>query len=218
MRYSLGNGVIRSENTAKSIAQAGSYLTQFIGSHEQVNTAIDYGCGKLRYALTLSRICGKLVLVDSAIQLNRQQKLAGSVGTIRDFAGENLSNAVVRSVEEFEPGKWASDFTLCANVLSAIPSEEDRNTALQLIRSSLAAAGEALFVTQYTNSYFRAIQKSGRTIPHLDGWLVSGKKRVSYYGAINKDRLVSLLAAAGFGVRKAWISGQSAYVLCSRDD
>jgi hypothetical protein len=104
-------------------------------------------------------------------------------------------------------------FVLCANVLSAIPSRHVRAHSLRAIRDVLTAKGQVLFVNQHTNSYFTLMRHKESSRPFLDGWISEARGHFSYYGILNKDRVIELATTHGFRVIEAWIDGQSNYVL-----
>jgi len=203
---------IRSENAAKPIAQASAYLVGWLKSNVRCKTALDYGCGKLRYAVHLARRVERLTCVDSQVQLSRQQKVAEATTTVRDYAQGHLS-ARVLNIEQFAGDRTLYDFVLCANVLSAIPRARVRSKALRRLKRCVRPGGRALFVAQFRNTYFRDVLASGRAEEYLDGFLLNTSKHSSYYGLLDPPRLVSLLKRHGYEVAAAWTRGESAYVL-----
>jgi hypothetical protein len=52
----------------------------------------------------------------------------------------------------------------------------------------------------------------------LDGWILKSVKGNSYYGILDKEKTVNMLTRHHFSVKKAWIKGQSNYVLARIDD
>ncbi len=211
MRYLIKDREIRTENSAKPISQANRYLTALLLSMPRVDSALDYGCGKLRYSLTLSKRSNSITLVDSEIQLSRLQIVCGQHTTIKRYAQRNLPSARVLSIEEFQEDDRKYDFILCANVLPIVPSEQSRAEIIRSLASKLYPSGKALFTTQFRNSYFRKMMASSEAQPYLDGWLLSTKRGSFFYGLIPMDKLAALISANGFYVQEAWVHGQSAY-------
>ena len=176
MRYKVKGIEIRSENAARSGSQASRFVLEWINSNEIVKSALDYGCGKLRYSIKLSRHCNRLTLVDSEIQLNRIQRIGGELTTIRDYVDNYLKNARVLTIEEFFIDPEEYDLVLCANVLSTIPIPSVRSKVLRRLYHVLSVNGICLFVTQFRNSYFKKISLSNGAFNHLDGWILKSSR------------------------------------------
>ncbi|MBI1822327.1 MAG: methyltransferase domain-containing protein [Nitrospirae bacterium] len=196
------------------MAQASAALTNWILTRPPVRRALDYGCGKLRYAPYLARQCSQLGLVDSNVQLDRSQVIAGRRTTVKRYAQRHWPSCRIYAIEEFWHGiEEKYDFVLCSNVLSAIPSYHLRNRSLKAIMSCLRQKGECLFVNQYTNSEFHKARNRPEAIDHLDGWILASQKSASYYGILDRAKTIRILRAIGFRILEAWIDGQSAFVL-----
>lgn len=214
MRYKVRGLEVRSENAAKSVYQPARKVVDWINSHERVNRCLDYGCGKLRYAHFLLEISELLDLVDSKEQLNRHQKIGEEYISVENFVKKYWPSARAITVPEFNKQDKKYDIILCANVLSAIPSRRTFNNTIKILSKCLTHNGEALFVTQYTNSFFSKIKTNPKARRHFHGWLVDSLNGPSYYGLINRPKLCSALEANGFQVKKSWTAGQSAFALC----
>ena len=208
--------LIRSENAAKSSTQPCAATLRWILEHATVQSALDLGCGKLRYSIALAQVCKRLTLVDSSVQLTRRQRIHADYATILDFARERLPNARVVPLECFAASRGRYDLILCANVLSAIPCPRARAAILRSVRDKLTSRGECLFVTQYTNSYFGKMSQQESSVRHLDGWILTTQRGNFYYGIINKPKLVSLLKRFGYVVSASWVEGQSAFAVGTR--
>lgn len=213
VHYRVAGWEIRSENAAKPMSQASQYLIDWLGANVNCAEALDYGCGKLRYAVHLVRCTRRLTCVDSEVQVSRIQRLGKRDTSVRAYVTQYWRSARVLSVEQFAEDGRRYNFILCANVLSAIPSTRIRADMLERLRSRLCSDGQVLLVTQYRNSYFDAVARSSRAIPHLDGWILRGRSPASYYGILDKDRLTRLATRHGFSIVQAWTHGQAAYVL-----
>lgn len=216
MRYWVEGREIRSENTAKPMLQASRYLMQWINSHEVVNDALDFGCGKLRYAAAIASRAHRLTLVDSDIQLSRTQILDGSPTSVRDYVASHWTGARVLTFEDFQDDRCKYDLVLCANVLSAIPIAKVRSKVLRSIAQRLQPLGECLFVTQFRDSYFKKIAQSPNAKPFLDGWLLVTPRGSFYYGILPKDRLERLVSQHGFVVINSWKIEKFAFVLAQQ--
>ena len=99
MRYKIAGHIIRSENTAKPLSQASGYLTEWLLSRTRVKFALDFGCGRLRYAGCLAARCEHLTLVDSEPQIERVQQLDGTRASIPEFVANTWANARVLTFE-----------------------------------------------------------------------------------------------------------------------
>ena len=219
MRYVVGKQVIRSENAAKSVCQPCSHLVNWLRGRTSTDSALDYGCGKLRYTAHVAARSRDIGIVDSAVQLMRTQLVAGQYGTVAEYAARTWPGCRIYTVDEFFEGiADVYDFVLCANVLSAIPSRHIRAKSLAAIRASMRDGGQLLVANQHVNSYFRTIQASDKSRQHLDGWITDSRRGRSYYGILRKERVASLLQSAGFHVMDAWIAGSSNYVLAAKEE
>lgn len=218
MRYKVGRLEIRSENAAKPMVQRAGALVRWLRKMDRVGAALDYGCGKLRYSGVLAPRCAVLTLVDSKVQIDRVQKVAGKETTVRSYARKQWPTCRIITAEEFgrDPGRF--DFVLCANVLSAIPLKDVRAAVLVRLRAALRNTGQCLFATQYQNSYFRKIVSSPKAIRHLDGWILKTDRGNFYYGILNREKLAKLVVEAGFIIKEAWVENQSVYVVAGRGD
>ncbi|MEW5870752.1 MAG: class I SAM-dependent methyltransferase [Chloroflexota bacterium] len=216
MRYRVNNIEIRTESAAKPIVQKSKYLTDWILSREVVEEGLDYGCGKLRYSAAVERVCRNLTLVDSDVQLSRCQIIDNQKTTVIQYATATWPNVRLLTVDDFFEDTRQYEFILCANVLPIIPDYDIRNLVLKSLYMSLKPDGDCLFVAQYTNSFFTKLKNSPYAIPHLDGYLINGPKRKSYFGILPKRKIESLSQEHGFLIRDSWTEGQSAYVLVTK--
>lgn len=206
---------IRSENAAKPAAQASRRLVTWLRSEVNCNHALDYGCGKLRYAPTLTRVARSVTFVDSVIQLDRRQLLYGKRTTVRTMVSRRWPQARVLDLKQFADDKRLYDFVLCANVLSAIPNRSVRSQAVRKLARHLTCIGRCLFVTQHRNTDFQRMSRLRCARPYLDGWILQSKHGASYYGILDRIKLVSLVRQCGHHVLRAWVSGESTFVLTS---
>ncbi len=215
MQYSIGKRVISSELAAKPPSQASGYLVAFLKSRDRVRHALDYGCGKLRYSGHVASFAESLTLVDSPVQLDRQQRIDHKETTVRRLARQRWPNVRIEAISEFQTRQRPKfDFVLCANVLSAIPIAADRARALTAIKRRLNIDGILLVVNQHTNSHYTQVARREEVTKHLDGWLVPrGNSSASYYGILDRKRVCSILETLGYGIAEQWIEGQSNYTL-----
>jgi len=219
MRYKIDCAEIRSENAAKTMAEASAFLVDWLRSKPRVNNSLDYGCGKLRYSKYLARRCLRLSLVDSKVQLERSQVINKQVTNVIRYAHKHWPTCRTYTVEQFWAGvEERYDFVLCANVLSAIPSRIIRARSLRAIKACLRPEGQCLVVNQHANSYFKEAPKRAGATPHLDGWLLPSGRGACYYGILSREKTIRILRAVGFKVLDAWVEGQSTFVLVARGE
>ena len=217
VRYSVEGLTVRSENAAKSPAEASRPLVNWLLKHVLADAALDYGCGRLRYSSHLARRSQRLALVDSDLQLDRPTYIGRRSTSVREHAKARWPACTVYSLDEFwlgVPDRYG--FVLCANVLSAIPSRTIRSRSLNSIRQCLSSDGRLLVVNQHTNSYFSEASRRRGSRRHLDGWILPSKNAASYFGVLGKAKSIRILRAHGFRILDAWIEGQSNYVLAGK--
>jgi SAM-dependent methyltransferase len=218
MRYAILGTEVRSENTAKTMAEASQALRKWLLSRPHVCRALDYGCGKLRYTPYVARRCVNLGLVDSHVQLERSQLINGCLTTVSDYARRRWPGCKIYAVERFWGGiRERYDFVLCANVLSSIPSGKVRARSLRAIRACLRPRGECLVVNQHVNSYFHEARRRPGAIAHLDGWILRSPRGACYFGILGRQKTIRILRSLGFVVVDAWVESQSTFVLVVSD-
>jgi hypothetical protein len=215
VHYQVDGFVIRAENAAKPASHASGYVLDLLNQLGPFNHALDYGCGKLRYAVNLAQQSNRLTLVDSDIQLSRQQVVCDETTTVRDYAVANWK-ARVMTPQAFRNSTARYDFALVANVLSAIPSDRIRRLVVRLIGQRLTVHGCCLFICQYTNSYF-CRQMADESVPkYADGYIKGTATNASFYGLIKPPVLRQLVLDCGLAIRDTWINDQSGYVVAER--
>ena len=213
MHYKVKGKIVKSEFAAKSMLQPSQEVLSWIDSRKKINNALDYGCGKLRYAHNVSRICRNLTLVDSKEQIVRNQTINGQKTTLDAYVRKNITNARLIDIKAYFSDNTKYSLALCLNVLSAIPSVRVRNKCLKRISYSLTSEGICLFVTQFRDSYFNKIQLEPSSVPHLDGWVSMKRNQNAFYGIINKERLERMILINGFKIVESWVQGASAFVV-----
>jgi hypothetical protein len=214
VHYKVHGHILHTEQTAKPRKQASKVLKRWILLNNAQGNVADYGCGRLRYATELAKVAKSLTLVDSKEQLFRTQRLDGKPQSIFLYAAKKWKNARALTVEDFERDKRRYDFILCSNVLPVVPCPRQRLGILKRIRKKLKLDGRCLLVAQYRNSYYRELQNDPRASCHLDGLLVARGVTSTFFGLMPKNTLINLAERCGLFVHKAWVEGESAYVLC----
>ena len=217
MRYKVGGVEIRSENAAKPKEQASRYLVEWLERQGPLGRVLDFGCGKLRYAGVLIGNSDHAVLVDSEIQLSRQQVLGGRVTTVREYVRRKWRRARVMSYDDYRRDRSLRfDFVLCANVLSAIPDKGVLAGVLPSFRRRMQKEGRCLIVTQYRNSDFERMRQSPTASPYLHGWIIRSLRGSAYYGILKGSAVVRMIRAARMKVIHSWTHDGSALVLCGK--
>lgn len=213
MRYKVNGYCIKSENAAKPCGQASQYLVGLLKDLAPFAHALDFGCGKLRYAQHLYHCSRRLTLTDSAEQLKRQQVVLGEFTSVRGYVHDWWYDSRVLDLTQLRTDRTKYDFVLCANVLSAIPDCSDRVAALRSLASKVTKSGSILVGCQYTNSYFCNRMRDKNVTKYNDGFILGPPSNASFYGLVNLDRLTQYIESAGFVPNECWRNDQTAYVL-----
>jgi 2-polyprenyl-3-methyl-5-hydroxy-6-metoxy-1,4-benzoquinol methylase len=216
MHYEVDGLVIRSENAAKPPSQPSKWVMDWIRGLPRGARVLDYGCGKLRYTIPLSRRVRTVVAVDSAQQVSRTQLINKKRTTLVDYVSAKLVNVEVYEVDQ---GGWQREYDriLVANVLSAIPNLAQRIKLLQKLATLVSTKGQLLACNQYRNTYFRDFETNPRAHWRRDGWLVRlSETTASFYAIIPPDKLEALCQKSGLQVSDLYVRGESAYAVCER--
>lgn len=156
-------------------------------------------------------------MVDSDVQLNRVQIIDEEYTSVRAYVEKKWPESRIHELKAFWKNPlYGYHFVLCANVLSAIPCPRARARSLRSIHATLSESGQVLFVNQHTNSYFTKAKRHPNAIAHLNGWIAPSNTTASYYGVLNREVVIKLISRFGFVIEKAWIEGQSNYVLAHK--
>ena len=212
MRYVINDCLIKTENAALSSHQTNAQVLKYIEILSTDINILDFGCGKCRYSRQLNSKSKNLVLLDSEIQISREQIICDVMTTVKDFAKTHLSNTSVYALENAKDIDCKFDFILCSNVLSAIPSTEDRISSLNHIKELLDKKGKALITVQYYNSYFNTYSKNPKTIEYNDGWLIPKGNDYTYYGIIKPLVLIEYCKKVGFIISDKYSNDGSIYL------
>lgn len=196
MHYKIKEYVIESELAAKSVLQPNQNVLNYISNIPSFYTVLDYGCGKLRYTLPLSKRVKKVVAIDSAEQIKKLQVINGQRTSLSEVKIDNVT------VCALEDSKWRAesyDLVLCTNVLSAIPFESIREEVISNACSVLKETGQLYITVQYRNSYFSQYNQRQDVTKFEDGWLILKKnQRGMFYAPLTSDYIVKLCQRNGF--------------------
>ena len=195
MHYRFRGLELKTENAAKSPCQASKWLLGLLPNlGDRKAIALDYGCGKLRYTIPLSRHVKHVCAVDSREQLQRTQRIGGKQATLEQYARSFLRNV---SLVEISSPCWRRkrfDLVLCSNVLSVIPRRVERLLVLRELRRVIKPGGRILVSTQFRNSHFSGWRQASNATWTGDGWLVRGVRGASFYAIIPRRETIGTLS------------------------
>jgi 2-polyprenyl-3-methyl-5-hydroxy-6-metoxy-1,4-benzoquinol methylase len=213
VRYRFKGLEIRTENAAKPYRQRSKFIIGEISRISEQAIALDYGCGKFRYTIPLSRRVRHVCAVDSSYQIDREQRIANRRTNLREYSRRYLSNVSVWEVSSRAWRRKRFDFILCTNVLSVIPHKADRVKVLRDLKRVLRASGSLLVSTQYRNTHFKEWKTNATGTWVRDGWFVKGLHGATFYAIIPPKKLEQLCRAAGLRVIRLGSKGETAFVL-----
>lgn len=218
VHYRVRGLIVRSENAAKPATQKSRAVCDWLREQPRVADALDYGCGKLRYAANLAARAERVTFVDSAVQISRSQRLIGRRTNVRDLVLTRWPSSRVLDISSFHGDQRQFDLALCANVLSAIPSRHVRLNVLRAIRDRLKPGARCLLVSQYRNSYFNATANGPTAEPYQDGWLLRGRRGPAFYAPLDADRLQAMAKRAGLSPCETRLHDGAALVVVVREN
>lgn len=216
VRYKFKGAELRTENAAKPYRQRSKWLVDQISQIAPDSVALDYGCGKFRYTIPISRTAKRVFAVDSLFQIEREQQIANRRMNLREYAKKYLKNVSVRDVGCAEWRRRRFDFILCSNVLSVIPHKSARIKLLRELRKVLKRTGYLLVSTQFRNTHFAQWRSQPNATWVRDGWFVKGVRGASFYAIIPPNRLRQLCQAADLNVIRTGSKGETAFVFAKR--
>ncbi|PAU53562.1 methyltransferase domain-containing protein [Pseudomonas sp. PICF141] len=209
MRYLVNGTLIRSENAAKPHTQKSKPVEDYLLCRGKAHSILDFGCGKLRYSDTLTKIATSVTFVDSQIQLSRKQIIRDEQTSVTEFVSKNYPHCKTVPFEKLQEHQEQYNLITCTNVLSAIPCSETLSNVILNIKKLLSRDGVAVFINQHRSSYFKKFE-SGKK--HLNGYIYKNQKSTTYYGIFNKTNTQELLLDNGFEIIKSWCVGESTFV------
>lgn len=211
MHYRIKNKTIKSEYAAKSVKQTNKEIVNIINRLNKDVVALDYGCGKLRYTIHLSKKVKMVYSIDSKEQINRTQLINDMKTTVKEYS-EKMDNVNVFALDNYEWKEVRYDFILCCNVLSAIPIYNERIKIFNNIKETLNNNGIALISTQYNNSYFNTYKIRKDCYKYYDGWII-GEKKYAFYGIVTLEKLSYYARRVGLKIKSAYRKDGSAYLI-----
>lgn len=204
MRYYLRKGIeIRSENSAKPDRQTSLFVEQQIRSMRPVESALNYGAGKLRFLPAMLQVSSRLTLLDSTIQMERRQRLVGAL----DVAYKDIirgTNAIdMIDLAQLRKSTMAFDRIYCLNVLVVIPFPAIRRDIFVRSFRGLKNGGELVVVNRWRNSDFTLMKSRTDAVVYAGGTLVKSFRGHGYYYPMNEDEAAELARDAGFAPKSS---------------
>lgn len=192
MRYRVGGSLVRSENAAKPVQQKSEFVRRLLLSLPNVEKTLDYGCGKLRYISEIAERSLEVFLLDSHLQLYRQQQIAGKRTSVAEIA--STSNAIhIFDLKAASRSRALFNRVTCVNVLSAIPIPAIREEVLRRTSRLLMEGGEFFITHQYRNSDFTRMRNLPNAIEFRDGFLIDSLRGPSFYSTMSVDEVLRLV-------------------------
>ncbi len=197
MHYQINDIIVKSELAAKPLSQTNKYVLKYISLLSNEYEVLDYGCGKLRYSIPISKKVKEIVAIDSKEQVDSYKKIGDRYCRPRDCSKDNL---MVMSIDEMDWSEKRFDVVFCTNVLSAIPFEKERIKLLENAKKVMNNTGVLFISVQYRNSYFKGYNYRNDVSKYNDGWLIKTKSRnqVAFYAELPADYIIELCKRAGF--------------------
>lgn len=214
MHYKINDGIIESELAAKSTRQPNKQVLKYINTLSSDEVVLDYGCGKLRYTIPLSKQVKKVVAIDSLEQLSKRQIINGKMMRLLVFYDEAIS---IYSIDSVEWRNQQYDTIVCTNVLSAVPYYIERLQILKNAKSVLKDSGVLFISTQYRNSYFNTYNERADIQRFIDGWLIPRtNKKYCFYAPITENALSELCVDAGLQIKKVFKHDGSCFIIAAK--
>jgi 2-polyprenyl-3-methyl-5-hydroxy-6-metoxy-1,4-benzoquinol methylase len=216
MHYKYQDVIVKSENSAKPISTPSKdMLSLFDDFIQNSDTVLDFGCGKLRYTIPLSKIAKRVIGVDSKEQLIRTINISGETTTLVEYA-KQFKNVKLYTSDSPDWKNLKYDKVVLLHVLSSIPFEEERIIVVKTLRDVMVEDSILLACTNHRMSYFKKWDQSDKIIKYNDGYLVK-EPNTSYFGKIDKVKLAGYFESNGFEILKLFVIGKNSYCICKRN-
>ena len=201
MHYLVDGFNVESELAAKTTLNPNKHVLKYISEIPISATVLDYGCGKMRHTIPLSKRVARVYAIDSENQIYKIQIIDGIRTSVYGYSQTYAKNIIVHDAECDAWRNRKYDRVLLTNVLSAIPFYDTRINILRNICSVLEDDGQALISTQYRNSYFKRYEFRTSCKKYCDGWLLRrSQTKYAFYGLITPEDIVELCDSAGLAV------------------
>lgn len=215
MHYKINDTIVKLENAAKPTFTPSRYMLYLLEQYiSKKDTVLDYGCGKLRYTIPVSKIAKSVYGVDSKEELFRSIKIKGQKTTITNFS-EKYKNIYLHTTTAKSWQEIKYDKIILSHVLSAIPHEKDRIKIVKKLYKVMHENSVLIACTNHRMSYFKKWDKSPKIDKYNDGYFVK-EPAPSYFGVINKAKLTNYFIKNKFEILKSYIEEDNAYCICKR--
>ena len=217
MHYKIDDIIIKSENAAKPTFTPSKDMLYFLEQHIfKTDLVLDYGCGKLRYTIPLSKMAKTVYGVDSKEQIFRYIKIKGKKTTLSDLA-KKYKNIVLQTTSNKEWQEIMYDKILLSHVLSTIPHEKDRMQIVKTLHRVMHDNSILIACTNHRMSYFKKWDTSPKVEKYNDGYFVK-EPIPSYFGVINKNKLSNYFEKNAYKILQLFIKGDNTYCICKKND
>ena len=215
MKYLVEGITIKSHNSAKPQKTASIHLLEYLEQYIDIDDIVlDFGCGKLRYSIPISKKANKVIAVDSSEQILRQIKINGQSTTVLQDSIKYKNIEVI----DVNDNKWVrSDYNviLLIHVLSAIPDEEDRKKIVDKLFDIMDKECKIICCNNHRMSYFKKWENSDKVIKYNDGYLVK-EPTPSYFGKIDKIKLKEYFPVEKFNIEEVKIQEDNTIFVCKK--
>jgi|BioPla2DNA2_1021312.scaffolds.fasta_scaffold04554_5 SAM-dependent methyltransferase len=216
MHYLIDGLCVESELAARATLCPNKHVLKYISEIPVCSVVLDYGCGKMRHTIPLSKQVACVYAVDSKEQIHKIQTINEIRTSVYEYSKQYASNIFVYDAKCSEWKNVKYDRVLLTNVLSAVPFYDTRIDILENIYSVLKDDGEVLITTQYRNSDYSKYKFRTSCQRYYDGWLMRrSESKYAFYGLVTPESIVELCSAVGLVVSGIKKSDGSVYVKAS---
>lgn len=216
MHYKINDTLVKSENAAKPTFTPSKDMLLLLRDYiKKTDCVLDYGCGKLRYTIPISKMAKIVHGVDSDEQIYRPIKVKGKKITISDLA-KKYKNIVLQTISKKEWQKLKYDKIVLLHVLSTVPHEKDRFKIVRALYGVMHSESILIACTNHRMSYFKKWDVSPKVEKYNDGYFVK-EPIASYFGVINKEKLIRYFERSGFEILQLFIKEDNTYCICKKN-
>jgi SAM-dependent methyltransferase len=170
-------------------------------THSVSPLVVDCGCGQLRNTHVLLSLSSRLVLVDTACQLESEHNFLGEKMRVaayvkRTWPEEHIS---VMSVSEFNASRLQADVVFSINVLDVVPAK----TRAAVLRASLRNLRDGgIFVAVVPRNDGWTLRICTPQSRYNDGYIFPHAHGYTYYRNWSGDSLALIIKRHGFRLVK----------------
>lgn len=212
MQYKINGTIIKSENSAKPTYSPSKDMLALLENYvSKDDELLDFGCGKLRYAIPLSTKVKKVYGVDSYEQINRHIKVNKEKTSVLEIS-KKFHNIILfdAAMEDWKKRKY--DIILLSHVLSSIPDDDDRLNIINSLASVMHEKSILITCTNHRGSIFKKWANSPNIEKYNNGFFIK-EPSPSYFGIIDKKILSSYFTDDVFEIVKLFIREDNTYCI-----